>query len=66
MTLKKLLEILETLKGAGHRLHGCAIYGSGTGELCLELNTQPEPAIDRYLRAKGFVLNDCTYVYRPR
>lgn len=63
MTLRKLFEILNALHAWEH-LKG-AIETTGGGELAIAFNSQPNPAIDQYLRRKGFIVAESKYIYRP-
>ena len=67
MKLSKLQDILNFLDGCGFKFNGCSIYGNAlTGELTLELNTQPSRDVDEVLRKWGFIVNDHEYIYRPK
>lgn len=68
ITVKKLLDILDVLKMEGFKFHGCSLYALSSGELALQLNTQPDWHLHKYLKSKGFVLgvDGATYIYRPR
>lgn len=65
MTLRKLFEILNALH-AWDNLKGM-IVTTGGGEIAIDFNSQPDRAIDQYLRRKGFIVEPTSgrYVYRP-
>lgn len=63
VTLRKLFEILNALHAWEH-LKGSIETTSG-GELAIAFNSQPNPAIDQYLRRKGFIVDKDQYIYRP-
>lgn len=64
MTAAKMLKILERI-GQDTSLYGVTIYANGGGELTIAMQ-QPHQTTHRWLLNKGFILNDCDYVYRPR
>ena len=64
MTGAKLFKILERI-GQDASLYGVTVYANGGGELTIAMQ-QPHQEMHRWLLNKGFILNDCDYVYRPR
>ena len=69
MTLHKLLRLLHAINDesskANIKLRGSHIYCSGGGELSISFNTQPTKQLDSLLRAAGFIVWQCEYIYRP-
>lgn len=63
MTMRKMLEILNALHAWDH-LKGM-IEVTGGGEIAISFNSQPDRAIDQYLRRKGFIVWEGQYIYRP-
>lgn len=62
ISFQRMRNILKMLEDASI---GGIITASTGGELVLEPVGQPPQHLDRRLRSQGFVLVDCSYVFRP-